>query len=81
VNNRQLALALSRNPMLVTALNPVIGYDKAAAIAKRAYAEGRSVLEVAAEMTDLDEQRLTRLLDPAGLTRGGEQGGPIGAEG
>ncbi len=54
VNNRQLALALSRNPMLVTALNPVIGYDKAAAIAKNAYAEGRPVLEVAAEMTGLD---------------------------
>jgi fumarate hydratase class II len=81
VNNRQLALALSRNPMLVTALNPVIGYDKAAAIAKRAYAEGRSVLEVAAEMTGIDEQRLARLLDPAGLTRGGEQGGPGGGEG
>jgi fumarate hydratase class II len=81
VNNRQLALALSRNPMLVTALNPVIGYDKAAAIAKRAYAEGRSVLEVAAEMTDLGEQRLARLLDPAVLTRGGEQGGPTGGEG
>jgi fumarate hydratase class II len=80
VNNRQLALALSRNPMLVTALNPVIGYDKAAAIAKRAYAEGRSVLEVAAEMTDLGEQRLARLLDPAVLTRGGEQGGPTGGE-
>jgi fumarate hydratase class II len=81
VNNRQLALALSRNPMLVTALNPVIGYDKAAAIAKRAYAEGRSVLEVAVEMTDLGEQRLARLLDPAVLTRGGEQGGPAGGEG
>jgi fumarate hydratase class II len=81
VNNRQLALALSRNPMLVTALNPVIGYDKAAAIAKRAYAEGRSILEVAAEMTDLGEQRLARLLDPAGLTRGGEQGGPTGGDG
>ena len=81
VNGRQLALALSRNPMLVTALNPVIGYDKAAAIAKKAYAEGRPVIEVAAEMTDLDEQRLARLLDPAALTRGGEQGGPVKGEG
>ena len=75
VNSRQVAMALSRNPMLVTALNPVIGYDKAAAIAKKAYAEGRSVLEVAREMTGFDEQRLARLLDPAGLTRGGERGG------
>ena len=81
VNGRQLALALSRNPMLVTALNPVIGYDKAAAIAKKAYAEGRPIIEVAAEMTDLDEKRLARLLDPAALTRGGEHGGPAKGDG
>jgi fumarate hydratase class II len=74
VNSRQLALALSRNPMLVTALNPVIGYDKAAAIAKKAYAEGRPIIDVAAEMTDIDRQRLAKLLDPASLTRGGERG-------
>ncbi len=78
---RQMSLALSRNPMLVTALNPVIGYDKAAAIAKKAYAEGRPILEVAAEMTDLGEQRLAKLLDPATLTRGGEHGGPGKGEG
>ena len=77
VNARQLALALSRNPMLVTALNPVIGYDKAAAIAKKAYAEGRPILEVAAAMTDLDAERLAKLLDPAALTRGGEYGKPV----
>jgi fumarate hydratase class II len=71
VNTRQIAAALDRNPMLVTALAPVIGYDQAAAIAKRALAEGRSILEVAAEMTDLDERRLRRLLDPAALARGG----------
>jgi fumarate hydratase class II len=76
VNTRQVAAALDRNPMLVTALSPVIGYDKAAAIAKRALAEGRPIREVAAEMTDLDEARLARLLDPAALTRGGlRQGG------
>ena len=78
VNTRQLASALERNPMLVTALNPVIGYDKAAAIAKRAYAEGRSVMEVAAEMTDLGAERLARLLDPATLTRGGLKSGGAG---
>ncbi len=76
VNARQMSLALSRNPMLVTALNPVIGYDKAAAIAKKAYAEGRPIIEVAGEMTDLGEQRLGKLLDPTALTRGGEHGGP-----
>jgi fumarate hydratase class II len=78
VNSRQLAAALERNPMLVTALNPVIGYDLAAAIAKKAYAEGRPVREVAAEMTDLGEQKLARLLDPAALTRGGVRHGGAG---
>ncbi len=71
VNTRQIAGALDRNPMLVTALAPVIGYDLAAAIAKRALAEGRPIREVAAEMTDLDERRLAKLLDPAALTKGG----------
>jgi fumarate hydratase class II len=60
--------ALARNPILVTALNPVIGYDWAAEIAKRAYREGRPVLEVALEMTDLSEDDLRRLLDPARMT-------------
>ena len=48
---RGIAEALERNPILVTALNPVIGYEKGAAIAKKAWAEGRPVREVAAEMT------------------------------
>ena len=74
VNGRQLELALSRNPMLVTALNTVIGYDKAAAIAKKAYAEGRPIIDVADEMTDLGRDRLQKLLDPVHLTRGGERG-------
>jgi Fumarase len=80
VNGRQLSLALSRNPMLVTALNPVIGYDKAAAIAKKAYAEGRPIIEVADEMTDLGLERLQKLLDPVHLTRGGEHGKPGAGE-
>jgi len=71
VNAHQIASALDRNPMLVTALAPVIGYDKAAAIARRALAEGRPIREVAAEMTDLDARSLGRLLDPAALARGG----------
>jgi len=78
VNTRRIAAAVDRNPMLVTALAPVIGYDKAAAIAKRAIAEGRSIREVAAEMTDLDERRLDQLLDPAALARGGVRQGGTG---
>ena len=52
-------------------MNPVIGYEKGAAIAKKAYAEGRPIREVAAELTDLDDSELDRLLDPAELTKGG----------
>ncbi|HEY5850744.1 MAG TPA: class II fumarate hydratase [Lysobacter sp.] len=63
--------ALDRNPILVTALNPIIGYEKAAAIAKQAYKEGRPVLEVAVEVSGLPEKDLRQLLDPAALTRGG----------
>jgi len=63
--------ALDRNPILVTALNPIIGYEKAAAIAKQAYKEGRPVLEVAAELSGLSLKQLRELLDPAALTRGG----------
>ena len=74
VNTQRLGAALDRNPILVTALNPVIGYEKGAAIAKKAYAEGRPILEVAVEMTDLSEAELRRLLDPLALTAGGIKG-------
>jgi len=74
-NVARLDDALARNPILVTALNPVIGYEKAAAIAKRAYAEGRPVFDVALEMSGLSREELQRLLDPAALTRGGLHGG------
>ncbi|MEX1222289.1 MAG: class II fumarate hydratase [Idiomarina sp.] len=71
VNNDRLEEALSKNPILVTALNPVIGYNKAADIAKQAYKEKRPVLDVAKENTDLSEDELRRLLDPKRLTQGG----------
>jgi fumarate hydratase class II len=71
VRQANLDRALDRNPILVTALNPVIGYEKGAAVAKKAYAEGRSVKDVAREMTDLSDKELDRLLDPASLTEGG----------
>jgi fumarate hydratase class II len=78
VNKARLAEALDRNPILVTALNPVIGYEKGAAIAKKAYAEGKPILEVAQKMTDLTRDELQRLLDPAALTEGGIKGGSSG---
>jgi fumarate hydratase, class II len=71
VNRDRLNDALARNPILVTALNPLIGYERGSAIAKRAYAEGRPILEVAAEMTDLSIDQLRGLLDPKAMTLGG----------
>ncbi|MGH8817464.1 MAG: class II fumarate hydratase [Achromobacter pestifer] len=71
VRRDKVAAALDRNPILVTALNPIIGYEKAAAIAKRAYKEGRPVFEIALEDSGLPAKRLKKLLDPAALTRGG----------
>jgi fumarate hydratase class II len=70
-NEARISAALSRNPILVTALNPVIGYEMGAKIGKRAYAEGRSVKEVALEMTNLSGEELDRLLDPRRMTEGG----------
>lgn len=71
VNNEHIQKALGVNPILVTALNTVVGYEKGAAIAKEAYASGRPVLEVALEMTDLDEVTLKQYLNPSLLTEGG----------
>jgi len=73
VNEDNLKNALDRNPILVTAMNAVIGYDKGAAIAKQAYKEKRPVKDVARENTDLSDADLDRLLDPATLTKGGIQ--------
>ena len=71
VNKKNIVESLSMNPILVTALNPIIGYEKAAEIAKKAYKEGRPIIDVAVEETDLSESRLKKLLDPSKLTKGG----------
>ncbi|MGD2136751.1 MAG: class II fumarate hydratase [Gammaproteobacteria bacterium] len=67
VNTAGISDALARNPILVTALTASLGYEQCAEIAKRAYAEGRPIGEVAAEMTDLGREELERLLDPMQL--------------
>jgi len=69
VNNEVLTQNLARNPILATALNPIIGYRKAAEIAKQALQQNRPILEVAVEMTDIDESRLKDLLDPGKLAQ------------
>jgi fumarate hydratase class II len=68
LNRERIARSLGENPILVTAIAPQVGYDKAAEIAKKATAEGRSILEVAVEMTELSEAELSALQDPAALT-------------
>ena len=67
VNHDHLARNLEMNPILVTALNPLIGYEQAAKIAKTALSQNRPILEVAVEMTELEESELARLLDPLAL--------------
>lgn len=73
VNRERVAALVDKNPILVTALNPVIGYEMGAKVAKIAYAQGRSLKDVAAELTDLTPAELDALLDPVKLTRGGIQ--------
>ncbi|KQU65989.1 MULTISPECIES: lyase family protein [unclassified Rhizobacter] len=75
VRGDRLRDALSRNPILVTALNPLIGYARAAEIAKQAYREGRPIIDVADEQTTLGRAELERLLDPSRLADGEGEGG------
>jgi fumarate hydratase class II len=71
VREDNIQSALERNPILVTALNPVIGYESGAVIAKKAYKKGKPIKEVALKTTELSAKELDRLLDPLGLTKGG----------
>jgi fumarate hydratase class II len=71
VNEARIGEALNRNPILVTALNPVIGYELGAKIAKEAYATGRPILDVAREQTQLSPEELAKYLDPRELTKAG----------
>ncbi len=71
VNRARITDLVDQNPILVTALNPVIGYDQAGAIAKKAYKEGRRLKDVALEMTKLSAAELDRLLDPRPMCDGG----------
>jgi fumarate hydratase, class II len=75
VNRKRISEVLGHNPILATALVPVIGYEKTAEIAKKAYAERRPIKEVAAEMTGLPAAELERLLDPGSMTGQGDKQG------
>ena len=69
VNDKSTSENLNRNPILVTALNPIIGYKKSAEIAKKAYAEKRAIIDVAEEMTTIERKELESLLDPKNLIK------------
>jgi fumarate hydratase class II len=71
VNTDHLDAAVGKNPVLVTALNPEIGYALASDIAKEAYRTGRPVIDVAEERSGLDRAKLEQLMDPLKLTKGG----------
>ncbi|HKJ30175.1 MAG TPA: class II fumarate hydratase [Balneolales bacterium] len=71
VNTEKIKEKLKKNPILVTALNPIIGYETGAKIAKKAFAENRALKEVAKEMTDLSDKELDEALDPIKMTKGG----------
>jgi fumarate hydratase class II len=71
VNKQNINESLGKNPILVTALNREIGYEKAAQIAKKAYIEKRAIIDVAHEETGLPIKKLKILLDPTKLTKGG----------
>jgi fumarate hydratase class II len=81
VNHERIADLVDRNPIMVTALNPILGYELGAKIAKTAYAENRRVKDVAAELSDLSMKELDELLDPLSLTQGGIRSGATGGGG
>lgn len=70
VNISDMQVPLEKNPILVTALTPIIGYKKSAAIGRKARLAGKSVLEVAVEETDIDYKQLSEILDPKHLADG-----------
>jgi len=74
VREDNIQSALKHNPILVTALNPEIGYEAGARIAKQAYKKGKSIKKIALETTELSAKKLDKLLDPLGLTKGGIKG-------
>jgi len=73
VNRERVGQMLEANPILATALTPIIGYEESAKIAQEAAAQRRPVKEIAAEKTFLARKQLDRLLDPKTLTSSGLQ--------
>ena len=68
VDEKQLAHYMETTVGIVTALNPVLGYDKATELAQEAYSSGKGILEIIREQHLLTEDQIKALLDPAKLT-------------
>jgi fumarate hydratase class II len=77
-NTARIAETVERSLMLATPLAPVIGYDKAAEIAKKAHAQGKTIRQVARETLDIDEKELDKILDVSGMVYPGAKGGEGG---
>jgi len=71
LNQERTESWLSRNPILVTALNPIIGYNNGAKVAKKCLAEGKSVREVVLELGLMEAEDLDKALDAYAMTEGG----------
>jgi len=68
VDDKKLAHYMETTVGIVTALNPVIGYDKATELANEAYKSGKGILEIIREQHVLTEQQIQQLLNPVSLT-------------
>jgi len=68
VNEATLAHYMETTVGIVTALNPVLGYEKATELANEAYRTNKGVLELIREKKLLTEQQISELLDPVKLT-------------
>jgi fumarate hydratase class II len=65
---------LAKNPILVTALNPIIGYQKGAEVAKKSLAENRGIREIVVSMGYMTDEEAAQALDARRMTEGGIQG-------
>jgi fumarate hydratase class II len=74
VKDEKMLELVDKNPIMVTVLNPIIGYEKGAALAKQAYKENRRLKDLALEQTDLSAEELETLLDAKEMTKGGIKG-------
>jgi aspartate ammonia-lyase len=68
INEKELAQYMETTVGIVTALNPVLGYEKATELANEAYKSGKGILEIIREKHILTEQQIQELLDPVKLT-------------